>query len=298
MGGHLDVQALLLLDTVASAGSLTRASLLSGQSIATISRRIALLEQQVGTMVLKRSSRSMALTPVGAKLLEYARRIAAEAHEALTEATEMQSGLRGLLRVSLPTEFGQSWLGRAVAEFAVAYPDISLEIETHEGAVDVVRAPHDVVVVLGEPPPSHLVRRRLATLRRGLYASPRYLERYGLPEALEDLERHRCLVTALQRDEKVWTFSRRQRRRSVETEWRATVSHIGLLRDMVIGGAGIGMLNDVLCEGDIRAGRLRRLLPEWSGPVLQATAVIPSRKLIPRRSRAFVDFLGQHVSSG
>ena len=298
MAANMDVASLLVLDVVVSAGSLTRASLLSGQSIATLSRRIALLEQQVGTIVLKRNSRSMALTPVGAKLLEYARRISAEAKDALTEATEMQSGLRGLLRVSLPTEFGQSWLGRAVAEFAVAYPDISLEIETHEGSVDVVSTPYDVVVVLGEPPPSHMVRRRLATLRRGLYAAPRYLERYGMPASLEDLERHRCLVTALQRDERVWTFSRRQRRHSVETDWRATVGHIGLLRDMVIGGAGIGMLNDVLCEGDVKAGRLQRLLPEWSGPELQATAVIPSRKLIPRRSRAFVDFLGQNVSSG
>ncbi|MDB5416135.1 MAG: LysR family transcriptional regulator [Rubritepida sp.] len=295
MARTLDVNALLLLETVASAGSLTRASTSSGLSIATISRRIALLEQQVGTVVLKRNSRGMAPTPVGLKLLEHARRISAEAREALSQATEMQAGLHGTLRVSLPAEFGHSWLGRAVAEFAVAHPDILLEIDTHDGTVDVVQDPYDVVVVLGEPSVTHLVRRRLATLRRGLYAAPKYLERYGTPETLDDLATHRCLGTTLHRDEGVWTFSRRRHHRSVAATWRATVDHIGLLRELVVGGVGIGMLNEILCQSDVRTGRLQRLLPEWSGPPLQATAMITSRKLIPRRSRAFVDFVARQL---
>jgi DNA-binding transcriptional LysR family regulator len=185
-----------------------------------------------------------------------------------------------------------------VASFAVAFPNVTLEIGTYDGVVDLIRDPCDVAVLLRAPPDSRLIRKRLATLRRGIYAAPSYLERHGLPETLEGLSLHRCIVTELQREERIWTFSRQRRRRSVETQWRAVVSSIGMLRELVLGGAGIGMLNEILCRNDIRTGRLVRVLPDWDGPPLHATAVLPSRHLVPRRSRVFLDFISRELGRG
>ncbi len=111
-----------------------------------------------------------------------------------------------------------------------------------------------------------MVRKRIATLQRGLFVSPGYLDRYGQPDGLADLSQHRCLITELQRLNKTWTLSQKRQHRNLEPNWHATVANIGLLRELVLGGAGIGMLNDALCSNDVRAGRLVRLFPELERP--------------------------------
>ncbi len=293
----LDLNALLLFQKVVDAGSLTRAATATRLSIATISRRLSALERQLGSALLERNARRLSPTPLGRTILERCRRIDGEVSAALDLATEARSGLGGTLRVSLPAEFGQAWLGRATAAFLIAHPDVVLDIHTNEGTIDFARDECDLAIVLREPPNSRLVRRRLTSLRRGLFAAPAYLDANGMPSSLEDLTSHACLVTELQREIGVWTFSQKRRQRSFEPKWRATVANIGMLRELVVGGAGIGMLNDILCRNDVRSGRLVRLFPDWEGPPLHATAVIPGHRMISRRSRAFLDFIARDMGS-
>jgi DNA-binding transcriptional LysR family regulator len=228
-------------------------------------------------------------------MLAHAARIAGEAQLAQDVAAEMRTGVSGRLRLSLPAEFGQAWLGRAAAAFMVAYPDVVLDIQTNDGSVDFARDGCDVAVVLRTLPDSRMVRKRLGSLERGLFAAPSYLQRQGMPRALDDLDAHRCLITQLQRDENTWDLFHKRRKRTVQPEWHATVPSIGLLRELVLGGAGIGMLNDALVQADLRNSRLVRLLPEWRGPPVTATAVIPGHRLITKRSRLFLDFIADFV---
>lgn len=294
----IDLNALMLFQEVVSAGSITRACATTGISKSTISRKLTQLENEVGSLILKKNSRTLAVTGIGRTLYEYARRIAAEAVNAGLETAEMQSTLGGTLRVSMPTDFGVAWLGRVVAAFAVQHPDIRLEIDMNSGAVDLVKEPYDIAIHLGQPSPSRLVYRRLAALSRGIYASPDYLEKWGVPKTINELSEHHCIITEQQRSEGVWTFRNASRRRRVEVSGRAVVNNIGLVRELVIGGVGIGVLNHSLCHNDVAAKRLVRILSSWESPPLQATALILSRDRIPRKTRAFLDFialrLGEH----
>jgi DNA-binding transcriptional LysR family regulator len=287
----IDLNALMLFQEVVSAGSITRACANTGISKSTISRKLTQLEKEVGSLILKKNSRTLAVTGIGRTLFEYGRRIAIEAANAGLETSEMQSTLGGTLRVSMPTEFGVAWLGRVVASFAVQHPDIRLEIGINSGIVDLFKEPYDIAINLGQLPPSRLVYRRLATLSRGIYASPAYLDAHGTPETVDDLRQHHCIVTEQQRSDGVWTFRNASRRRRIEVSGRAIVNNIGLVRELVIGGVGIGVLNHALCHNDVTAKRLVRILSSWESPPLQATALILSRDRIPRRTRAFLDFV-------
>jgi len=287
-----DVNAMLLFAEVVRAGSLTRASETTGLSKATISRKLAVLEESLGALLLKKNSRSLAPTAIGTRLIDYARRVDAEVKDAILEVDELQSGLSGTLRVSIPMEFGNAWLGKAVADFALAYPEISLEVSINNGVVDLVREPHDIAVILGSLPDSRLIHRRLTTLRRAAYASPKYLEAHGTPKTLEELAAHRCIVTELQRKDGVWTFLKRKQKQHIEVvAAHATVANISLVRELVLGGVGIGILNDVLCTNDLKSGRLIRILPDWESPPLHTTAIMLRRNLIPKRNRLFLDFM-------
>ncbi|MBR1177009.1 LysR family transcriptional regulator [Bradyrhizobium sp. KB893862 SZCCT0404] len=295
MARAFEVDALLLFSEVVRSGNLTRASDATGLSKATISRRLASLEEQVGALLLKRNSRSLAPTPIGTRLLEYAQRIDAEVKDARIEIDELQSGTGGTLRVSIPMEFGNAWLGRAVADFAVEYPEISLFISTNNGVVDLVREQFDIAIILGKLPDSRLIYRKLTSLRRAAYASPKYVEKHGLPKIIDELPHHRCIVTEVQQKDGVWTFLKRAQRKRVEVAAHTTVANISLVRELVLSGVGIGILNDVLATNDIKAGRLVRVLPDWESPPLYTSAVMLKRTLIPKRNRLFLDFMVQRL---
>ncbi|UPJ76867.1 LysR family transcriptional regulator [Bradyrhizobium sp. 187] len=291
MAAGFEVDALLLFSEVVRSGNLTRASDATGLSKATISRRLASLEEQVGSLLLKRNSRGLAPTSIGMRLLEYAERIEAEVKEARIEVDELQSGTRGTLRLSIPIEFGNAWLGKAVAEFALEYPDVSLIVATNNGVVDLVREQFDVAIMLGRLPDSRLIHRKLTSLRRAAYASPKYIERHGMPKTLEDLSQHRCIVTELQKRDGVWTFLKRAQRRHVDVAAHATVANISLVRELLLAGVGIGILNDVMCANDLKHARLVRVLPDWDSPPLHTSAVTLKRTLLPKRNRLFLDFM-------
>ncbi|WP_439402533.1 LysR substrate-binding domain-containing protein [Bradyrhizobium sp. DASA03068] len=291
MACRFEVDALLLFSEVVRSGNLTRASDSTGLSKATISRRLASLEEQVGALLLKRNSRGLAPTSIGARLLDYAQRIDTEVKEARVEIDELQSGTRGTLRVSIPMEFGNAWLGKAVAEFALEYPDISLIVATNNGMVDLVREQIDIAIILGKLPDSRLIHRKLTSLRRAAYASPNYIERHGMPRTLEELSQHRCVVTELQQRDGVWTFLKRAQRRHVEVAANTTVANISLVRELLLSGVGIGILNDVMCVNDLKHTRLVRVLPDWESPPLHTSAVTLKRTLVPKRNRLFLDFM-------
>lgn len=242
-------------------------------------------------MLLKRNSRGLAPTSIGTRLLECAHRIDTEVKEARIEIDELQSGTRGTLRVSIPIEFGNAWLGKAIAEFALEFPDISLIVATNNGVVDLVREQFDVAIILGKLPDSRLIHRKLTSLRRAAYASPKYIEKHGMPRTLEELSRHRCIVTELQQRDGVWTFLKHAQRRNVEVAAQTTVANVSLVRELLLGGVGIGIMNDVMCVNDLNHARLVRVLPDWESPPLHTSAVTLKRTLVPKRNRLFLDFM-------
>ena len=296
MSDRLDLNSLRLYYDVVNARSMTRAAQLLRMPKSTISRKLAALEQHVGSILLKKGPRRLTTTDIGRALYEHCRRVVEEVEEAGLETAQMQSELRGSLRVSIPIDFGNAWLSRAMAQFIHAYPDVQLEIDANSRAVDPREDPYDVAIQLGPLKESGLTYRRIATVTRGVYASPEYLARRGAPRSVDEFLQHDCIITEQQRQDGVWAFRNRSRHRFTEVAAKVVVNNIGIARDLAIAHVGLGMLPNVMCRSDVRNKRLVRVLTEWESPPVQATALILSRKGIPNKTRVFLDFLATSLA--
>lgn len=296
MSDRLDLNSLRLFHDVVNARSMTRAAALLRIPKSTISRRLALLETHVGAILLKKGPRRLTTTDIGAVLYEHCRRVVDEVEEAGLETAQMQSALRGNLRVSIPIDFGNAWLSRAMAEFIHAYPEIHLEVDANSRAVDPREDPYDIAIQLGPVKESGLTYRRIATVTRGVYASPEYLALRGAPRSVDEFQQHDCILTEQQRQDGVWTFRNRSQHRFTEVVGKVVVNNIGIARELAIGHVGLSMLPNIMCRNDVRANRLARVLTEWESPPMHATALILSRKGIPNKTRVFLDFLAASLA--
>jgi DNA-binding transcriptional LysR family regulator len=291
----LDLNLLLVYLEIVTSGSISRAAVRAGMPKPTLSRKLRQLEQQMGAVLLKRGPHKLEMTEVGRALFKHCERIAAEAAEASSIAADMQSQLKGTMRISIPMGIGNTWISHALARFALLYPDLRLTIHVTNSWIDVSEEPYDVALYIGRVRNEHLPVRRLADLQRGVYASPEYLERKGEPQVASDLLQHECIALESQLADGLWKF-KTANGVAVATP-RMTSSDILVVREMVMAGLGCGILTHALSEQDVRAGRLVRVLPNWRIPAIPVLAMFLERRHMPQRVRALIDIFAQAIQA-
>src|SRR5665213_2076237 len=201
---RLDLNLLMLFLEIVHAGSITQAAVHLRIPKATVSRKLRQLEQQIGAVLLKRGAKRLELTEIGEAFMHCCERIASETHDASLIASELQSQLRGVMRVSMPIGLASTWVSRAISDFALRYPEVRLTIHVTNRWIDVSEEPYDVAICIGKVRNEQLPARRLAELPRGLYASPAYCARKGIPQSPLDLGAHACIVLDTQINDGVW----------------------------------------------------------------------------------------------
>ena len=294
MSMALDANDLILFARVMEAGSFSGAASRTGLPKSTVSRRIAALEKSLGERLLTRSTRRLAITEFGEGILEHARRLLGEAEAAADLAQHRQATPQGLMRVSLPPEFQELDLVSFLDRFTARYPQVRLELDVSPRRVDLLAERFDLAVRVARqlPDDASLVARRLADLRGGLYASPSYLERYGAPVEPDDLARHVGLPIITSTGEaQPWALRRGAERWAGLPVGPLAANSIGLQSALAVRGLGIVGLSDRFAEPWVAQGALRKVLPQWQLPTATAWAVTPGRRLLPTRTRAFIDML-------
>lgn len=284
---------LLLFARIAEAGSLSAAALRVGLPKSTVSRRLAALEAQLGERLMQRTTRKLVLTQIGQALLEHARQVVDETEAAAALAQHRQAQPRGRLRISMPADFATVVLGPLLASFVQQHPAITLELDLSPRRVDLIGEGFDLALRMGElVDDATLAARRIATFSNGLYASPAYLKRRGRPRAPEALLEHDTLRILTRTGEPApWVLSRGGERRELAPPARATANAPDLLTLLARQGAGITAVADHFAEPHVAAGELVPVLPEWDLPGAPAWAVFPGRRLMPARTRVFLDAL-------
>jgi DNA-binding transcriptional LysR family regulator len=262
----------------------------------TLSRHIAELEKTIGLRLLHRSTRKVELTEAGEVYFKRCQSIVEEAriaHESLLDLAERPTGT---LRVSMPVDLATGSLAPVIAAFARRYPLISFEFDLSPRRIDLQAEPFDLAIRIGPPPtaPSMLVARQIALLPRYLYASPDYLKRAGPLKRPEDLSEHVLFIAQGARPgETTRSFYRGDEEVEVQVATRFTMNSVGLSRSLAREGIGIVGLDSDLARDEVAAGRLRRVLPEWSLSPVQVHAITETR-LLPARTRLFIDFVKTH----
>ena len=290
---QLNPNDLFIYARVAEAGSFSKAAERLGLPKSTVSRRVALLEEQLGERLMVRSTRRSSFTEFGLQLLEHARQVAAEVDAVAALSEHRQAQPTGRLRVSMPSEMAALLLEDMLAAFATLYPAVSLELDLSPRRVDLLAEGFDIALRIGElQDDSTLVARKLAMLSNGLYASPAYLAAHGEPQTPQMLEQHKGVLILGRNNEHLgWTLSKGTERWQGTPASTFAANSPGLLVRMASAGCGIVAVHDRFALPRVNSGQLRRVLPEWCLPADSAWAVFAGRRLMPAKTRAFTEML-------
>ena len=283
----MDLEALSDFNLVAANGGFGRASRVSGRPKATLSRRVAELEQSLGVRLIERGSQSLRLTEEGRALHERTDVLLSEIAEAGEAVVLGASTPRGRLRVSAPIVVAHVAFGRIGARFALAYPDVQLEIVAEDRKVDPVEDAYDLVIRIDPAPDERLVGRRFLNDERLVVAHP------GMPQP-DDVDDTgapdvKAVLLTTTPSDTTWRF-RSGKKGEIALRPRPVLrlSSLLMVRDAVLAGAGAALLPKLLVADDIAAGRLAH----WgiqAGPPVEIWALQSSRRLVGAKVRAFLD---------
>ena len=282
---------------VVKAMSFRRAAEATGIPNSTLSRRISALEKAIGLRLLHRTTRKIEVTEAGLLYFERCKRIVEEARLAHEQLGEMLAQPRGVLRVSMPEGYANIFLSPLIAEFARLHPGISFEFDLSSRRIDLVTEPFDVAIRMGEPPISNLIARPITSLARYLYASPRYLERAGVPTQPAHLAQHECLRPRTAEAD-VWALhpvGRKGATVEVRIGGRFALNSVVMLQRFATLDLGIAVLAEDVVAQDVDAGRLCRVLPDWRATPVSVHAVTETR-LLPAKTQRFIDFLRERLA--
>jgi DNA-binding transcriptional LysR family regulator len=291
----MDVEAndLMLFARIVEAGSFSAAADRLGQPKSTVSRRISLMEAALGERLLQRTTRKLVVTEFGHSLLDHARKVAEEVEAVGALAQHRQLAPSGRLRVSAPADFANMGLSDVVTRYLKDYPNISIELDLSPRRVDLVAENFDIAIRMGDlPDDSTLAARQVVRQTWALYAAPSYLAERGIPEHPDDLLKH-DLLCILRRNgaQPEWQLTRGKVRWQRAVPARIAANSPDLLARQAAAGMGIADTTAQFAKPFLRTGELVRVLPEWSPPMSTGWAVFPGRKLMPAKTRAFLDLM-------
>ena len=280
---------------VAKARSFTRAAEKLSMPTSTLSRRISEIERSLGLKLFHRTTRSVGLTDAGALYFSRAVSLVEAAEEAHAHVRGLAERPTGLLRVSMETEIGPSLIAPVIASFRMAHPDVSFELDLSPRRVDLLAENYDVAIRLGALPDSTLTVRRLALLGVSLYAAPDYVARRGCPGHPRDLSGHARIHLLHQHDSGEWTLTRDAEKVVVENDRSFSANNMTMILQLARSGVGIAVSDEVIGAHECATGRLVPVLEGWSLPSVAVSVLTPGR-VLPAKTRLFVDMLAERVS--
>ncbi|MCD0503384.1 LysR family transcriptional regulator [Bordetella petrii] len=261
-------------------------------SPAAVSKNIGELEAHLGVRLLNRTTRRMSLTEAGTRYYQQITRILDDLDEAGQSLATLRANPSGVLRVSAPMSLTLTRLSAAIPAFLQAYSDLSLDLHLEDRRVDIIQEGFDVAIRGSDQlEDSSLVARPLTVLPHVLCGAPAYFERHGAPRSPEALRHHNCLRFTLSGHADEWAFRRGGQTLRIPVRGRYQVNSSLAVRDALRAGFGLSLVPRTYVEDDLRQGRLRAVLEDWSMVDTYLYAVYPSRRHLVPKVRAFVDFV-------
>ena len=277
---------------VVETGSLTQAAERLGIAVSAVSRRLKDLELRLGAPLIQRTTRRMYLNEVGQGFYERCKAVLDELEAAQQEVLNSGGGLGGVLRISTPLSFGVSHMSSAIAQFMHAHPDVRIDMDLSDKRVDLVAEGFDLAIRIGVLSDSSLIAKKISTVRHIPCASPDFLARYPEITKPEDLENAPALVYSNEKTPNDWRYRGPDGKPGVlRVTPRLSASNGDVLREAAISGLGVTSLPNFLHYDAINNGLLKPVLTDYEWPEYDVYAVYPKTTILPKRTRAFVDFI-------
>lgn len=284
-------QELRAFAAVVDAGSFVRAADELGISKAAISRQVADLEARLGVRLLHRTTRRLSLTGEGERFHARAKDLLGSLEEMESEVAARRGRAVGILKVTAPVSFGLLHLAPLWPGFMAKHPQVRLEVILADRFIDLVEEGVDVAVRIAQLESSSLVSRQLSSTRLVLCASPRYLKKHGRPRHPSELSQHAVIAYSLLSVGDDWQFTGPEGPVHVRVHPRMRTNSGDTCRAAALGHEGIVLEPKFMLAGDLAAGTLVELMPEYRAMEYGIYAVYPSRKFVAPKVRALIDYL-------
>ena len=281
---------------VVDAGSFVKAAEALGLSKAAMSRHVGELETRLGVRLLQRTTRRLSLTQEGQVFYARSKELLAGVDEAEAEITSRSGAASGLLRINAPFTFGILHLAPLWGVFRSQYPQVALDVTLADRVVDLVDEGYDVAIRIATLPSSTLISKRLASTRMVLCASPSYLAAHGAPQHPAELAAHAVISYSYLATRDEWHFVGPQGPVSVKTQPCIHTNNGDTCRAAALAHQGVILQPDFLVGRDLASGQLVELMPAFRALELGIYAVYPTRKHVPPKVRALIDFLAAHFA--
>lgn len=273
---------------IADDGSLTAAAAALGMSLPAVVRSLAALEAELGARLFQRTTRRLALTQEGLQYLARSRDILAAVAEADASLADETQAPRGQLTITAPVLLGQRVVANFAARFVAANPRIRCSVQLLDRFVELVDEGVDVGIRIGVLEDSSLVALRLGEVRQSVVASPQFLRRTGTPRHPAELRTRPCIRLAGP-VRPGWAFQEAGRKLHVAVDGPLDFNHAGAALLACEQGAGFGQFFSYQVQDALQARRLRAVLTAFEPPRLPVSIVYPNARLLPARTRAFID---------
>lgn len=265
-----------------------------GRSKALLSKYVRELEDDLGALLLNRTTRQFSLTEAGHTYYRRASEIIREVDSLAETVRESAGDVRGRIKLSAPRTFGDAAIGQSLIDFAVQHPDIVLDINLDDRFVDLVEEGFDLAIRISRLENSSLIARRLAPFSVGVSASPSLIEKHGTPVRPQELAALPCIIDTNGRWKSNWPLLGDDGEQvSVSVSGPIEVNSPMAARAAAVAGLGFAILPDFIAAPDIASGRLVPVLTDRMLTGGGIFAVYPHRRYLPAKVRVFVDFLVQ-----
>ena len=280
---------------VVDAGSFVKAADVLHVSKAGISRLVSDLEARLGLRLLQRTTRKLSLTAEGEVFHHRCIELLQAVEDAEGEVTARGGEAVGLLRVNVPVSFGMAHLAPLWPLFMELHPQVVLDVTLSDRVVDLVDEAYDLAVRIARLPNSTLVSRKLASTRLTLCASPDYLRRHGVPMHPLELSQHAVIAYTLLAIGDHWQFESEEGPVTVKVKPRMRSNSGDTCCIAAVSGQGLVLEPTFLVGPYLRTGELVEVLPQYRSVDLGVYAVYPTRKYVPPKVRALIEFLAQSL---
>lgn len=290
--------AMRVFSEVAASGSFSATADKLEMSRAMVTRYVGALEQWLGARLLQRTTRRVTLTDAGEHCLRRSQQMLALVDNMEEEAVRQdgEGELRGQLRLTCSMSLAYAQLAAAIVQFLALHPQLKIDLNVSEGALNLVEARIDLAIRISSEPDPMLIGRPLARCDSVLVAAPAYLAAHGQPQTPDDLTRHRCLSYA-NFGKSVWHFARDGEAVQVRVASHFSANEATALLQAALAGGGIALQPTYLASPHLASGALQAVLPAWAVPAMTIYALYPSRRHLSPAVRALLDFLVQRFST-
>jgi len=283
---------------LAKLGTLSGTARELGVTPPAVTRRLSLMEQRLGVQLVNRTTRRLSLTSEGESYLAQASSILHSIRDMEESVSSGRAAPKGLLRVNATPGFGRTRIAPLISRFAHAHPEVEVELQLTDRSIGLVEEAYDLAIRFGELPDSRLSARKLMSNRRFLCASPAYLNQAGEPRTPQELHRHRCILHRQNDDVYgTWRLQKGKKFELVKVRGAVSSNDGDVVMNWALEGHGIVQRSEWDAAKYLASGRLKEVMPAYRLPDADLYVYYLSRRNLPAKIRAFVDFLAREFTA-